>query len=235
MQSSQGNPFISVADADASDRSLFIRRTYTHVAGAIAAFIALEGILLSSPGVGRMVQAMIGGKYSWLIVIAAFMGVSWIADKWARSEASQSTQYMGLGLYVVAQAIIFVPLLYIASRYSSPTVIPVAAIITALLVGGLTATAFMTRTDFSFLRGALTIGGFVAMGVVVCSVLFGFQLGILFAAIMIAFAGGSILYTTSNIIHHYRTDQHVAASLALFSGIMLLFWYVLRLLMSRDD
>ena len=54
---------------------------------------------------------------------------------------------------------------------------------------------------------------------------------------MIGFACGYILYDTSNILHHYRTDQHVAASLALFASVALLFWYVLRLLMalsSRD-
>lgn len=65
-----------------------------------------------------------------------------------------------------------------------------------------------------------------------CSIVFGFSLGLVFSAAMVLFAAGSILYTTSNIIHHYRTDQHVGAALALFSGVMLLFWYILRILMS---
>ena len=108
-----------------------------------------------------------------------------------------------------------------------------AGLITGLLFAGITATAFMTRKDFSFLGGILTIGGFVALGVIICSAIWGFELGMFFSGIMCLFAGGSILYTTSNIIHHYRPTQHVAASLALFAGVMLLLWYVLRLLMSR--
>jgi FtsH-binding integral membrane protein len=175
---------------------------------------------------------MIGGQFAWLIVLGAFMAVSWIADNWARSNASQGKQYLGLGLFVVAEALIFLPLLFIARYYSSPDVIPMAGIITGLLFAGLTATAFITRKDFSFMRGILTVGGFIAMGVIVCSILFGFNLGLLFSSIMVLFAGGSILYTTSNIIHYYRTDQYVAASLSLFSGVMLLLWYVLRIVMA---
>ena len=135
----------------------------------------------------------------------------------------------------VAEAVIFLPLLYIAATRSTPDVIPIAGLITGLLFAGLTATAFMTRKDFSFLGGILTVGGFVALGAIICSIIFGFTLGLLFAAIMVFFAGGAILYTTSNLIHHYRTDQHVAAALALFASVMLLFFYVLRVVMGSRD
>ena len=225
------NPFV-VAEAPADQRAAFIRSTYLNLAGAIFFFIALEAVFLGSSWAPAVVRTMTGGQYSWLIVLGSFMAVSWIADKWARSATSPGMQYLGLGLFVVAEAFIFLPLLYIAANFSSPSVIPTAGIITGLLFAGLTATAFMTRKDFSFLRGILTIGGFVAMGVIIAGMIFGFELGLFFSAIMVLFAGGSILYTTSNIIHHYRTDQPVAAALALFSGVMLLFWYVLRILMS---
>jgi FtsH-binding integral membrane protein len=229
---SYDNPFVTVADAEADDRATFIRRTYLHLGMALLSFVLLEAVLLQLPIAERLVVTMTSG-YGWLITLGLFMGVSWIADKWARSDASQGMQYLGLGLYVVAEAIIFLPLLFIAAFYSGdPALIPMAGIITGLLFAGLTATAFMTRTDFSFLKGILTIGGFVALGVIVCSIVFGFTLGLVFSAIMVLFAAGSILYTTSNIIHHYRTDQYVAASLALFAGVMLLLWYVLRILMS---
>ncbi|WP_221030365.1 Bax inhibitor-1/YccA family protein [Actomonas aquatica] len=231
MQSQPGNPFV-VAQAPAEQRAAFIRETYFTLAGAIFAFVALEAVFIGSSWAPDVVRLMTGGQYSWLIVLGAFMGVSWLADAWARSNVSQALQYVGLGLFVAAEAFLFLPLLYIASNFSSPDVIPMAAIITGLLFAGLTATAFMTRKDFSFMRGILAIGGFVALGVIVCSMLFGFQLGLLFSAVMVLFAGGSILYTTSNIIHHYRTDQPVAAALALFSSVMLLFWYVLRILMA---
>lgn len=229
-----GNPFVVAADAAAVDRAAFIRRTYLHLAGAVLAFVLLEAVLLTLPVTPNFVALMTGG-YGWLITLAAFMGVSWIADKWARSSASQGMQYLGLGLYVVAEAVIFLPLLFIAAFYSDPTVIPMAGIITGLLFAGLTATAFITRSDFSWLAGILTIGGFLALGLIVCSLVFGFTLGLLFSGVMVLFAAGSILYTTSNIIHHYRPDQHVAASLSLFAGVMLLLWYVLRFVMSSRD
>lgn len=226
------NPFITVADAEADERATFIRRTYLHLGMALLSFVLLEAVLLRLPIAERLVVTMTSG-YGWLITLGLFMGVSWIADKWARSEMSQGMQYLGLGLYVVAEAIIFLPLLYIAAyRSGDPALIPMAGIITGLLFAGLTATAFMTRKDFSFLKGILTVGGFVALGVIVCSIVFGFTLGLVFSSIMVLFAAGSILYTTSNIIHHYRPNQYVAASLALFAGVMLLLWYVLRILMS---
>lgn len=232
MSSGYENPFLTVADSDADARQTFIRRTYLHLAAAILAFVGLETVLLNTPGIENLIGMMLGGM-GWLITLAAFIGVSWLADKWARSDASQGMQYLGLGLYVVAESVIFLPLLYMAAfKSGDPALIPMAGVITGLLFVGLTATAFMSGVDFSFLRGALMIGGMIAMGVIVCSILFGFTLGLVFAAVMVLFAGASILYTTSNIMHHYRTDQHVAASLALFSGVMLLLWYVLRILMS---
>lgn len=231
MHYSSDNPFIVAADAQPSERALFIRRTYLHLAGAILAFAVLEAVLLNTPGIEKLIGTMLGGM-GWLITLGLFMGVSYLADKLARSDAAPSMQYLGLGLFVVAEAVIFLPLMYMAAFRSDSTVIPTAGIITGLLFAGITATAFITRKDFSFLGSILTVCGFIAMGVIICSMLFGFTLGLLFAAVMVFFAGGSILYTTSNIIHHYRTNQHVAASLALFSGVMLLLWYVLRIVMG---
>jgi len=78
----------------------------------------------------------------------------------------------------------------------------------------------------------LKIGGFVALGLFVTSFILPISLGLWFSAAMIIFASGSILYNTSNLIHRYQPGQHVAASLSLFASVALLFWYVLRLLMS---
>lgn len=227
------NPYLSVADSAPIERGLFIRRTYMHLAGAILLFIALEAVLLNSPIAKPMINLMVGGQFSWLIVLGAFMAVSWLAQTWAQSATSLAMQYVGLGLYVVAQAIIFLPLLYVAAFYSSKDVIPMAAITTLGLFLGLTGVVMLTKTDFSFLRGVLTIGGFVAMGVIVASMIFGFNLGLLFSGAMAAFAGAAILYYTSAVFRDYRTDQYVAASLTLFASVALLFWYILRIFMSR--
>ena len=224
----------TVAQASAGERTAFIRRTYAHLAGAIGLFALLEALLLNSPLAPRMMELLAGSRYSWLIVLGAFMGVGYIADKWARSATSPGMQYAGLGLYVLAQAIIFLPLLYIAAFMVDAPVIKPAALLTLTLFAGLTGTVFITRKDFSFLRTGLMMGGFVALGLIVASILFGFHLGTIFSVVMVGLAGGYILYYTSNVLHHYRTDQHVAASLALFAAVALMFWYILRLFMSRD-
>jgi FtsH-binding integral membrane protein len=223
----------TVIYAEATERAAFIRRTYAHLAVAVLAFIAVEWMLLQLPIAGAMARAMTG--YSWLIVLAVFMGVSWLAERWANSETSPQMQYLGLGIFVVAEAVIFLPLLYVASNFASADVIPMAALITGFLFTGLTATVFITRKDFSWMRSILTIGGFVALGVIVASMIFGFSLGIIFSAIMVLFASVAILYDTSQVLHHYRTNQHVAASLSLFASVALLFWYILRIVMSLSS
>ncbi|MDB6057581.1 MAG: permease, partial [Verrucomicrobiales bacterium] len=155
---------IIVADAPAEARAAFIRRTYSHLAGAIFAFIALEIVFFSLGLPERFTRTVLSAPFGWLIVLGAFVGVSWLAEYWANSDTSISTQYWGLGLYVLAEAIIFMPLLLLAVDRSTPDVLPTAALITGLLFGGLTYTAFTVKSDYSFLGGVLKIGGFVALG-----------------------------------------------------------------------
>ncbi len=219
------------AQAQADARATFIRRTYLHLAGAVGAFVIIEVLLLRSALPGLMLRFIGGNAYGWLMVLGAFMLTGWMARSLAASLVSVQMQYLGLGLYVLAEAVIFVPILYLAVFYSSPEVLPTAALLTGLLFAGLTAVAFTTRTDFSFLRGILTIGGFVALGAIVGGVIFGFGLGLFFSVAMVGLASAAILYDTSKILHHYSTDQHVAASLELFASVALLFWYILRIMM----
>lgn len=156
----------------------------------------------------------------------------WLSRELTAKADSIGTQYLGLGIYVLGEAIIFTPLLFLAAYFSDINVIPTVAILTLLMFGGLTLIAFTTREDFSFLGGVLKIGGCVALGLILCSIIFGFSLGLWFSVLMVAFASAAILYDTSKIMHHYSTHQYVAASLELFSSVALLFWYVLRVLMA---
>ncbi|REG31787.1 hypothetical protein ATI61_105111 [Archangium gephyra] len=222
------------ADAPVSERTAFIRKTYLHLGGAVLAFIALEAALLNSSLAQPLVRTMLGGRMSWLFVLGAFMVIGWVADRWARSASSPAMQYLGLGLYVVAEAIIMLPLLYVAAYFSKdPNIIAKAGVLTGLVFVGLTGTVFFTRRDFSWLRPALMVAGFAALGLIVVSILFGFTLGTLFAAVMVVVAAGYILYYTSNVLHHYPVGSHVAAALTLFSSVALLFWYLLRIFMDR--
>jgi hypothetical protein len=224
------------SQATESARAGFIRRTYGHLAGAILAFVAIEAALLQLPGIGQVVGAMTTG-YMWLVVLVAFMGVGTLANYWAQSDTSRELQYAGLALYTIAEAVIFLPLLYIASHFFPNTpVIQIAGILTLAVFAGLTVTVFITQKDFSYLGPILTIGSLLALGFMLAGIFFGFTLGLFFCLAMVALISGYILFYTSAVLHTYRTDQHVAASLALFASVATLFWYILQIVMmsSRD-
>lgn len=218
----------SVAAAQPSVRALFIRRTYGHVALAILAFAALESLLLRWDGARALAGRMTEG-YNWLLVLAVFSIVSTVADRWARTPGSREKQYLGLAVAVLAQAVLFLPLLLGVADAAEGEVVRTAAVATLLLVAGLTAVVVVTRTDFSFLRTGLAVVGSVALGLIVASILFGFGLGPLFSWAMVALGAASILYTTSNVLRVYRTDQHVAAALSLVASIGLVFWWVINI------
>jgi FtsH-binding integral membrane protein len=231
------------ATAGVSDRVSFIRATYAHLLGAILAFAGLLYLLTTNETVALKVSAPIikfalGGRFNWVIVLGAFVAVSWIADYWASHATSRATQYLGLAIYVVAQALIFLPLLYIVAVKTSeivartghePHILRDAAYTTLAIFGALTASVFITKKDFSFLRSGLIMLSGAAMALIALSLLFGFNLGIAFSIGMVVLAAGYILYQTSQVLAHYDPRQYVAAALALFSSVALMFWYVIRI------
>jgi FtsH-binding integral membrane protein len=229
-------------DAPVDARRTFIQRTYVHLAAAIYAFVALEWLLFSAGFDQWFLRTLGNTPYAWLMVLGAFMVVSWVANSWALSATSPAKQYAGLFLYVLVQAVLFVPLIAMALNATvtiegagAVGVLPAAAVTTLAVFGGLTAVALLTKKDFSFLGGILGITMLGAMALIVLSIVFGLSLGIWFVWAMVIAACGYILYYTSNVLHHYRTDQHVAAALALFASVALLFWYVLQLFLVNRD
>jgi len=225
-------PTIATPTMGVTARSVFIARTYSHLFGAIIGFTLLEIALFQSGYAETLAQSMLG--VSWLLVLGGFVVVSWIASRAAHTAESIHVQYAALVGFVIAQAIIFVPLLYIADTYA-PGAIKSAAVVTLAGFAGLTLVAFTTRKDFSFLAGLLRWGMVLALVAIVSGVLFGFQLGTWFSVGMVGMAGAAILYDTSNIIHHFPEDRYVGAALELFASVALMFWYVLQLFMGSDD
>ena len=227
---------ILVGNLEGSEKAIFYRKTYTHVAFAILGFVLLEYIFINmfEDAVISLINLMFGSSFSWLIVLGLFWFGSSMADKLAHNPSKQ-TQYLGLGLYVLLEAIIFLPMIYLAAYHSTGSeMLTQAAIITLCLFAGLTATVFMTNKNFSFLKTGLVIGSFIAIGLIVAGTIFGFDLGLWFSVGMVVFAGAAILYQTSKVKYEYTEDQYVGAALGIFASVMLLFWYILQLFMSRD-
>ena len=244
-QEAQGSRKIPGANATkgVSNRVRFIRLTYLHLLGAILVFAGLLWLLMNNAFLATKVSAplvkfALGGRWNWGVVLAVFMAVSWVADYWASHSTSRGVQYLGLAFYVVAEALIFVPLLaivawktqaIIAKGGGNPNIIRDAAYVTLGLFGALTASVFISKKDFSFMRSGLIMASGAALTLVILALTFGFNLGLAFSVGMVVLAGAYILYQTSQVLAHYDPNQHVAASLALFSSVALMFWYVIRI------
>ena len=226
------NSMAPVSSLAVSDRSEFIWKCYAHVVGAILALVAIEIYLFQTGVAWAIAQPMINSPG---IVLIAFIALSWGASRFAHRLESKTAQYAAFAVFVVVWALMFVPMLEMAlAMDSSGSMIESAAGMTVFGCIALIATVMITRKDFSFLRSVLVWGFFIALGLIGASFLFGWNLGTWFSVGMIGFAGVAILYDTSNIMHHYPQDKYVAASMALFASIAMMFWYILRLLMSRN-
>ena len=240
MEGMESNPFI-VADAPAADRAAFFRRTYGLVAIGFAAFAALLAIFFVGfdqrsgiafalfAGLGSMVRSL--GGWSILLVMLAFWGATTVAQSLAFNRASRTSQYAGLGLYVVLEALIFIPLIgyvILSTKGNASTVLLPAGIVTGGMIAGLTALVFMTNLDFSFLKVAIILGSFAALAIVLVAAIAGLSLGAWFSIAMIVLMATVILYQTNEIKNTLETDQHVAAAFILFSSFVTLLFYVIR-------
>ena len=242
MANSNQSPFdafegqkVLVSTLSDVDRVAFYKKTYAHVAGGVLVFIIFEWLLLQSDAVVDFALSMTQG-IRWLLMLGGFMLVTTYAEKMTMKTQDKTKQYLAYGLYIFAQAFIFVPMIYIAAIYmeSGPELLNQAAIVTLALFTGISAVVFVTGKDFSFMKTGLTIAFFIALGLIIAGTIFGFNLGLWFSVAMCLLAGGSILYQTSNLVHKYSEEDYIPASLGLFASLMLLFWYVLQIFMSRD-
>jgi FtsH-binding integral membrane protein len=226
------------ANALPADRVAFIRRTYAHVAVAILAFAGIETLLLSTSLGEQFINTVFarGGTGAILVLMLLFVGGGYLAQYWAFAATTRPMQYAGLALYVLLEVVIFLPMLYVADRYfPGQNVIAKAGIMTLTIFGGLTAAVLLTRKDFSFLGPILGVLSFGVLGLIICAMLFGLNLGTWFSFGMVGLAAAFIIYDTSNVLHRFRTDQDVGAALQLFASVALLFYYILRILMSNSN
>lgn len=226
---------ILIGSASDAERVAFYKKTYAHVAGGVLVFVLFEYLLLQSETIVDFMLSMTEG-YKWLLMLGGFMLATNYAEGMAMRTRDKNKQYLAYGIYIFFEALIFVPMIYIAAYYmeSGPEILNQAAIVTLALFTGLSAAVLVTKKDFSFLKTGLTIGFFIAIGLIIAGTIFGFNLGLWFSVGMCLLAGGSILYQTSNLVNTYGVEDYIPAALGLFASLMLLFWYILRIFMSRD-
>ena len=103
---------------------------------------------------------------------------------------------------------------------------------------GLTSYALLSKRDFSFLGGFLSMGLWVIIGASILSFFVGgatFSLAI--ASVGVLLFGGYILFDTSRILRDPQNRDPVGAALGLYLNFLNLFLFLLRILASsrRDS
>jgi FtsH-binding integral membrane protein len=245
----------AVATLGVSDRVAFLRKTYGLLGVSLIAFAAFTAGILNfmTETSYRFSEFAFRGQWTWILVLVMFMVVGMVSQRLAMSQTSRGLQFVGLGISVLAWSILLQPVLWVLmvkfgnpeALFTGTTLHPAlsgqaaqilgeAVVITLAIFIGLTATVFLTKKDFSFMRGALAIASFAFLGVILASAIFGFHMGALFCGFGILLMAGYILYQTSLVMSYFPPTGYVAAALMLFSTVATLFWYVLQLLMSMN-
>ncbi len=218
--------------AAVNERMGFIRKTYTHLGAELLGVFFVAWMAVTVPAF-RSLSFVLWNNF--IILLVALFAVAFASRKLMEGDRAVSTQYFGAGLWVLFLGLFVAPLALIAeARFGSLAVLGEAFILTACVFGGLTAYVYFTKKDFSFMRGALNMITMVAVGIGLILTFMG-GLPTIWSLLVVVLLGGWVLYDTSNILHHRRVDQYVAASVDLLANFVLMFFNIAILLMSGRD
>ena len=217
----------------------FLVKTYAHLFGAIVLFALLEAVLFTVfPTQVLGAISALGPKGTGLLILGLCFATSFISGLLLSRSQSRLAQYAALGLNVVLETLIFVPILaYAVLLTNNIGIVLHAAVGTVLLTALLSVIVFMTRNNFSFLRPFLFFASITALGLIVASLIFGFPLGTIFVYAMIALACCYILFSTGKVMDSYYEGGdggYILAASELFVSVMMLFYYILIALLNRS-
>ena len=217
----------------------FLVKTYAHLFGAVVLFAALEAVLFTVfPTQVLSAISALGPKGTGLLILGLCFATSFISGLLLSRSQSRLAQYAALGLNVVLETLIFVPILaYAVLLTNNIGIVLHAAVGTVLLTALLSVIVFMTRNNFSFLRPFLFFASITALGLIVASLIFGFPLGTIFVYAMIALACCYILFSTGKVMDSYYDGGdggYILAASELFVSVMMLFYYILIALLNRS-
>jgi modulator of FtsH protease len=218
-----GTQVRTAAEVSVSERLGFIRKVYALFFVATLFAIVGVGIGLSFPPL--MIAIVRHPFITLFVMIGGVIGAQAV-------RLVRGVNLLALFGFTTLTGVIISPLLFIISQ-SNPASILQAGVLTVGIFGGLTAYVFISKRDFSFLRGMLTVGLIVillsaVLNIFIGSLAFGFGVA---AASLLLFSG-FVLYDTSNIIRNYPTTEYVAGALSLYLDAFNIFLALLRLLNS---
>lgn len=230
---SQTNPYAmagampaAVADADA--RARFLTKTYTWVLYGILAFCATLWGYENNPTINGLGNALFG---NWIIGMVVLVGASIAVHAFAERSPINVVVYFA---FAFVMGLVLGPIVSFANE-TAPGIVTQASLATALTFLVLTAVVFVTGKDFGFLKGILWTGLIGLFLIALCSMIFGFGIGIWYSYAGALIFSGFILYDTSNILRRYPTTAHIAAAVVLFVDIIMLFKHLLLIFLSNNN
>lgn len=226
----------------------FIRKVYTLFSCAMLVWAGTTALAMSNTAVLEMMAPIFGlGIIGFLLIFAGLFLVLRL------TAASFPLNIIGLGAFAVLEGLLTAPFILMVTdsvgttpagdlvlnvTSSTIAITGQAFALTAAIFGSLTAYVLITKKDFSFLRGALSLGLGLAIGMMVISFFWGGAASIVggtgFAAAMVVLFAGYMLYDTSNIVRRYPSNMAASAAAHLLLDFVIMFRYVLILLSSRD-
>jgi FtsH-binding integral membrane protein len=192
----------------------------------VAGFLCLTvpAITAAAMGILRMPILAFG------LIIGASVGGQVLANR----EGNEA--YAGLFGFTALIGFLFAPILYMYES-SAPGIVGQAAFLSTLVFGALTAYAFVSRKDFSFLGGAIFVVMLAVIGGALANMLFfkssGFSYWLAWGTLLMS--SGFVLYQTSNLIHQFTPRQAAGAALGLFISFFNIFMSILRILGGNRD
>ncbi|MDQ1558438.1 MAG: modulator of FtsH protease [Pyrinomonadaceae bacterium] len=212
----------TAAQATVAERMGFIRKVYALFFAAT--LFAIGGVALGLSFEPLLVFAFEHRLIMFLMMLGAVMGATAVRHV-------PVVNVLALFAFTTFTGLVISPLMYLVAR-SNPASIWQAGVLTVGIFGGLTAYVFISKRDFSFLRGMLwtglivmILGGLLNIFIVGSSAL-GFGLA---AATLLLFAG-FVLYDTSNIMRRYPTNEYIAGALDLYLDAFNIFLALIRIL-----
>lgn len=225
--------FTPVSDLSADEKTAFYKKVYAHLGAYILGFI-LTSVVFYEMEIGyKILDVIEESSFYWILMLGAFWGVSWIGDHFSE-HPTNGMPYAGPAIIILAEATIFSPLFAWVNYYHSG-VLDNAIFASIVIVGAMIFAVHKSKANFEPIGAMLKVGSIVGFGFILSAIVFDFSLGSIFSWIMLALAGGYVLYDTSKIIHEYEKNQYVLASTRLLMSSLFFFWYVIRIFSSNDE
>jgi modulator of FtsH protease len=234
---------VPLAHASPTTRLAFLRKVYgLFTAGiltsAVAAMIALNVGDPVSVGRGIAVPPIVAWFMEHRILgIVAFIGAFFALSFSRRKPVLNVVALFG---FTFVAGLFIAPALFVATMLAkmggtlSANPVRDAFLLASAGFGGLTAYTFVTRKNFSFLGGFLSMGLWVVIGASIISLFVGSQMfHLAIASVGVLLFGGFVLYDTSRLLHSEEVEGPVDFAVSLYLSFLNMFLFLLQILSSR--